>query len=217
MRKLVIASFNNHKVNEIKVIISELLGKNLTDEIVSAADLELKDVKETGVTLAENSLLKAKSVFDQLDKKFAVLSDDSGLFVDIFGNAPGILSARWAGKHGDDTANRRLVLDQLEDIDDPNRTAYFATSCTLIIPSLGPSSATDVGESEQVIQVEGRNSGKILKTEIGQNGFGYDSIFESSVYPNRSFAEVTAEEKDRVSHRARAVEKLAQELGELFR
>ncbi len=186
---VVLASNNNHKIKEFREMFP-----NCT--IVSMAEIGFVDeIEETGTTFLENATIKAKAVADFLKKKkitASVVADDSGLCVDALGGRPGVYSARYAGQH-DDAANRKKLLEELDGRKD--RSAHFECCIVLITPN---------GECKHV---EGRSDGTILTKEVGKNGFGFDSLFFSADL-KKSFAEATSQEKNSVSHRARAIEKL---------
>lgn len=191
-QRLILATRNAHKVRELEAILSDA-GLDLT--LVGAdAYPEVPDVKETGLTFAENALLKART----LARATAVpaVADDSGLCVDVLGGAPGIFSARWAGRHGDDRANLDLLLAQLFDIDDPHRTAHFACAAALALPD----------GTERV--VEGRLAGTLRREPAGTGGFGYDPILQPEG-ETRTCAELSPEEKNAISHRGQAFRSLA--------
>ena len=188
-QRLVVATGNAHKLKEISEILSDF-------EIVSQRDAGFdEDVEETGETFLENALIKAEAACKALS--LPALADDSGLCVNALGGAPGVYSARYAGKHGDDAANRRRLLNNLEGKSD--RTAYFSCSLALVYPN-----------GERVL-AEGRTNGKILYEERGHGGFGYDCLFFSDDL-QKSFGEATAEEKNAVSHRFRALKALGEKL-----
>ena len=131
--QIVVATHNEGKLVEIRRILEEDLGPAAADiELVSAGSLHLPDPVETGVTFQENALLKARDVASRTG--LPAIADDSGLIVDVMGNAPGILSARWAGAHGHDKANNALLLAQIEDIPDAKRTARFRCAAALVVP-----------------------------------------------------------------------------------
>ncbi|MBN3930313.1 RdgB/HAM1 family non-canonical purine NTP pyrophosphatase [Streptomyces verrucosisporus] len=191
-QRLILATRNAHKVRELEAILSAA-GLDLT--LVGAdAYPEVPDVKETGLTFAENALLKART----LARATAVpaVADDSGLCVDVLGGAPGIFSARWAGRHGDDRANLDLLLAQLSDIDDPHRTAHFACAAALALPD----------GTERV--VEGRLAGTLRREPAGAGGFGYDPILQPEG-ETRTCAELSPDEKNAISHRGQAFRALA--------
>ena len=188
--KLVIASNNKGKIREYK----QLLEKH-GYEVMSQSEAGLKlEVEETGTTFAENSALKARAAHAELG--CAVLADDSGLAVDALDGAPGVYSARYGGI--DDDAERcEYLLKNLEDVPDDKRGAHFVCTIHFI----------DTDGSE--ICVEGRVYGEIGRKPVGENGFGYDPVF---MYKGRSFAQIPAEEKNAVSHRAEALKKLEEKL-----
>ncbi|WP_405017606.1 RdgB/HAM1 family non-canonical purine NTP pyrophosphatase [Kitasatospora sp. NBC_00070] len=198
-RRLVLATRNQHKVAELRAILG---AAGLDVELVGAdAYPEIPDVPETGVTFAENALLKAHAL--ARGTGLPAVADDSGLCVDVLNGAPGIFSARWAGKHGDDRANLELLLAQLGDIADPHRGAHFACAAALALPD----------GTERV--VEGRLPGTLRTTSSGDGGFGYDPILQP-LGETRTCAELTAEEKNAISHRGQAFRGLALVVRELL-
>jgi XTP/dITP diphosphohydrolase len=198
-RRLVLATRNAHKVTELQAILTAA-GTDL--ELVGAdAYPDVPDVKETGVTFAENALLKARTLADAT--RLPAVADDSGLCVDVLGGAPGIFSARWAGRHGDDKANLDLLLAQLADIEAPHRAAHFACAAALALPD----------GTERV--VEGHLRGTLRQAPSGEGGFGYDPILQPDG-ESRTCAELTPEEKNAISHRGRAFRALAEEMRELL-
>jgi XTP/dITP diphosphohydrolase len=198
-RRLVLATRNAHKVTELHAILA---GSGLDVDLVGAdAYPEIPDVKETGVTFAENALLKARTLAEAT--KLPAVADDSGLCVDVLGGAPGIFSARWAGRHGDDAANLTLLLAQLADIEAPHRAAHFTCAAALALPD----GTTRV--------VEGHLHGTLRHTPTGTNGFGYDPILQPD-HSTRTCAELTPEEKNTISHRGQAFRTLAPLIAELL-
>ncbi len=149
------------------------------------------DVPETGVTFEANALLKARAIADYTG--LPAVADDSGLCVDALNGMPGVLSARWAGRHGDDRANLELVLAQVADVPDLRLGAQFVCAAALVMPGSGAREWVVTG------QVEGR----LVRVPRGSGGFGYDPIFLPDGF-DRTTAEMTAEEKDAISHRGRA-------------
>ena len=147
------------------------------------------DVPETGATFEENALLKARAIASYTG--LPAVADDSGLCVDALSGMPGVLSARWAGAHGDDQANLELVLAQLADVPDARRGAQFVCAAALVVP----------GTREWV--VTGRVEGRLIRSPRGSGGFGYDPIFLPDGF-GQTTAEMTAEAKDAISHRGRA-------------
>lgn len=188
--KLLIASNNQHKIDEIK----QILG-NKFEQILSLSEAGIVcDPEENGKTFLDNALIKVRAVAKLTD--MPVLGDDTGLCVDALKGAPGVHSARFAGDH-DNAKNRAKLLYELQD--ETNRKAHFSTAVALLYPD------------GRLVTAEGRVDGEILHTEVGANGFGYDSLFYCNEI-GKTFAEATAEEKNAVSHRGRALQKLANKL-----
>ncbi|OEV02848.1 RdgB/HAM1 family non-canonical purine NTP pyrophosphatase [Streptomyces oceani] len=203
-QRLILATRNAHKVTELRAVLS---AESLDRELVGAdAYPEVPDVRETGVTFAENALLKARALAAATG--LPAIADDSGLCVDVLGGAPGIFSARWAGRHGDDRANLDLLLGQLANIDDAHRAAHFACAAALALPD----------GTERV--AEGRLTGTLRHSPAGDGGFGYDPILQPDGSPEfvrgRTCAELSAEEKNAISHRGRAFRALVPHLRELL-
>jgi XTP/dITP diphosphohydrolase len=190
--KLVLATRNPAKLAELSRILAD--GRVPVDLVTLDDFPDLPEVAETGRTFAENALLKARAVtaFTGLP----AVADDSGICIDALNGMPGVLSARWSGAHGDDEANLRLVLAQLADVPPGQRGAHFACAAALVLPS----------GSEHV--AEGVLDGSVIDAPRGTNGFGYDPIFvpESS---GLTTAEMAAADKDKISHRGRALRALA--------
>ena len=224
--KLVVATHNEGKLVEIKRILAEQLAQ-LADrfELITAGSLGLPDPVETGVTFEQNALLKARDVASRTG--LPAIADDSGIIVDILGGAPGILSARWSGVHGDDKANNALLLKQLSDIPDRFLTARFRCAAALAIPD----ACSEVPEGSVMLHTHGFETvrmgemiGHLLREERGNNGFGYDPIFVPDEQPIRNgvqmegltSAELTQEEKNSISHRGHALRVLLPELQALF-
>ena len=192
--KLIIASNNAHKVSEIKAILGCFY-----DEILSLREAGIDmDVVEDANTFEGNALKKAREVFAVADAD-AVLSDDSGLMVDALGGAPGVYSARYAGEGHDDAANNAKLLDALKDVPGEKRTAQCRTSVALIRRGM------------PAVTADGSVEGRILRSPQGENGFGYDPLFYYEPL-KKSFAQLTPEEKNSVSHRRRALESLCDKL-----
>lgn len=187
-KKLVVASANAGKLKEIKTILSEFDVSGYKEHGI---DIE---IEETGTTFYENALIKAKTISEILG--VPALADDSGLQVDALDGAPGVYSARYAGD-GDDEHNNQLLLKNLKDVKD--RSARFV--CALVY-------YTPEGE---IISAFGETEGKILYEKQGENGFGYDPLFFSNDL-NKSMGVATAEEKNSVSHRFRALNELRKKL-----
>ena len=183
--RLVVASGNQHKLREIAEIFTEF-------EVVSQKEMGFnEEVEETGTTFSENALIKARAAAKALG--VVTLADDSGLCVEALGGAPGVFSARYCGEHGNDKKNRDTLLKNLTGVE--NRRAYFTSAIALVYP-----------DGKELL-AEGRTYGWILQEEQGDGGFGYDCIFESEDL-NKSFGVATAEEKNAVSHRYRALQEL---------
>ena len=191
--KLVLATRNQGKITEFRRILDALAPGAI--ELIGVVQFpDLVDVDETGSTFEENSLLKARYTCHATG--LPAIADDSGLCVDALNGDPGIFSARWAGTHGNDQANLEKVLDQLKDVPDEKRTARFMCVASLVLPD----------GREQV--AEGRFEGHILHAPVGENGFGYDPIFQP-LGLSISSAQMRAEEKDLVSHRGKSLRSIA--------
>lgn len=191
--KLVFASNNKHKLEEVR----QILPANV--EVISLREIGfLQEIDETGTTLEENSALKAREVWSWmmdnslLDSIDGVFADDTGLEIHALGGAPGVRTARWAGNDACDMNNRQKVLHELVGVAD--RTARFRTVVSLI-------------RKGEMLQVEGVVNGLIAIEEEGNGGFGYDPIFVPEGY-SRTFASLSSEEKNAISHRGRAIEEL---------
>lgn len=197
-RKLVVSTGNPHKIDEIKDIL-----KGLSIEVVSKKDVGLGylDVVEDGETLEENSLKKAEALAEKVD--YMVLADDSGLFVDILNGEPGVYSSRYAGEEGNDKKNNIKLLENLKDIALSERDAKFKTVIALIT------------ENKEKIVVSGECKGKIGFEPQGENGFGYDPLFIPEGY-HKTFAELGEEVKNKISHRAKALENLKEVLNKIL-
>ena len=191
--KLILASNNAHKLVEIRAI----LGSEF-DEILSMKEAGIvHETVEDGSTFLENAEKKAREIMEI--SGCCALADDSGLCVEALGGVPGIYSARYAGEHGDDKANNRKLLRELEGVED--RRAHFACAMVLVRPD------------GSVVRAEGRMDGVIAFEESGENGFGYDPLF---YLPERGCtnAQLTPEEKNAISHRANALHALVKKLRE---
>jgi len=196
MNQVVLASRNVKKAVEMQRILAEA---GLDIEVRSVADFDgVPEVAETGATFEANALLKARAVCAATG--LAAVADDSGICVDELSGMPGILSARWAGRHGDDDANLQLLLDQLADTPDERRGAQFRCVIALVNPD----------GTEHV--VDGEMRGRLIRDRLGSNGFGYDPIFVPDGFTQTS-AELSAAEKDAISHRGKALRALVPLLG----
>ena len=184
---LVFATNNQNKLKEVK--------SKLKAEILGLADIHCnEDIEETGKTFEENAFIKAKYVLDKYG--YDCFADDSGLEVDALDGAPGVYSARYAGEHGNAEANMNKLLENLKGIG--NRKARFVTVICLI-------------NKENTLYFRGEINGTIINEKRGDDGFGYDPIFVPDGF-NLTFAEMTLEEKNKMSHRALALEKMTQHL-----
>jgi XTP/dITP diphosphohydrolase len=189
---LVLATRNQAKLHELARILGTRVRLAGLDEFPGAPD-----VSETGATFEANALLKARAIATYT--KLPTVADDSGLCVDALNGMPGVLSARWAGQHGDDRANLDLVLAQVADVPDARLGARFVCAAALVVPADGiPCEWVVTG------QVEGR----LVRVPRGSGGFGYDPIFQPDGFPQTT-AEMTPDAKDAISHRGRAFRALA--------
>jgi XTP/dITP diphosphohydrolase len=188
--RVVLATRNDHKVDEVSRI---LRAEGADIELISLPD-HAPDVAETESTFAGNALLKARSAAEVTG--MPAIADDSGLCVDALHGMPGVLSARWSGRHGDDAANLALLLAQMSEVPDSRRGAQFVCAAAWVIP--------DVGEHV----VEGVLEGSLAREARGSNGFGYDPIFIPQAYALTT-AELRPHEKDAISHRGQALRLLA--------
>ena len=189
---IVLATHNPRKLAELRRILA---ASRVEVDVADLSDHpDMPDVAETGSTFRDNALLKARAVAAHTG--LPAVADDSGLCVDALNGMPGVLSARWSGRHGDDEANLRLLLAQLADVPADRRAAHFYCAAALVLPS----------GSEHV--TEGTLYGWLADAPRGTNGFGYDPIFlpDSS---GLTTAQLPAEEKDAISHRGRALRALA--------
>jgi len=194
---VVLATRNAHKVDELRRILApydvELVG---LDEFP-----DMEEVAETGETFAENALLKAHSA--AVATGLVAIADDSGIAIDALNGMPGVLSVYWAGRARDDEANLRLVLEQLEDVPDERRGAAFVCAAAAATPD------------GRELLVEERMEGAIIRSPRGEAGFGYDPIFVPTG-EQRTTAEMSAAEKDAISHRGAAFRAMAPLLDELL-
>ncbi|UVJ38206.1 RdgB/HAM1 family non-canonical purine NTP pyrophosphatase [Arthrobacter sp. CJ23] len=191
--RLVLATHNKGKLRELRELLrGQVPGLDVDTQVVDAAAAGAPDVAETGVTFAENSLLKARAVAEATG--LVAIADDSGLSVDVLGGAPGIFSARWSGTHGDDTANLNLLLAQLSDVPDSHRGAAFVCAAALAVP--------EAAGAREVVEY-GQLEGTLLREPRGAGGFGYDPVLQP-LGMDRSCAELSSEEKNAISHRGKA-------------
>jgi XTP/dITP diphosphohydrolase len=198
--RLLLASRNAKKLAELQRILDGALGERRI-ELVGLDDVpEFPEVPETGLTFGENALLKAREACRRTG--LPTVADDSGLAVDALNGMPGVFSARWAGRHGDDKANLDLVLAQLADVPDEHLGASFVCAAALVLP----------GGREHL--VDGRQAGRLLRNPRGEGGFGYDPIFLGEGQ-DRTNAELPPPEKDAISHRGKALRALAEVIARL--
>ena len=195
MKKIVIATSNKHKVSEISAKIQPFF-----DEILSLADFpEIGEIVEDGNTIEENSFIKSRASFDY--SKISSVADDTILEVDALNGAPGLFTARYAGQNASYEDNMAKLLQKLDGIDDDLRTARFRTIISFV-------------DGINDFYVEGVIEGKILKSKVGNNGFGYDPIFYSTEF-DLSLAEMDSDVKNQVSHRGIAIQKFIKKISEL--
>ena len=194
MSKLLLATANAKKLVELQRILDAALGASRVT-LVGLGDIEdYPEVPETGLTFGENALIKARAGMSRTG--LPTVADDSGLAVDALGGMPGVFSARWSGRHGDDDANLDLLLAQISDLPDEHRGGAFVCAAALVLP----------GGREHL--VEGRQQGRILRSRRGTGGFGYDPIFLGDGQ-DRTNAELSPSEKDAISHRGKALRALS--------
>lgn len=186
-KKIILASNNKNKIREVSEILSPL-GYEVVSQREAGADFE---VEETGKTFAENAALKARAVYDFC--KTPVIADDSGLEVDFLNGAPGVYSHRYAGENATDADRNNKLLGELSGVPEEKRGAQFV--CTICFIDENGNEETVKGVCRGVIGYEAK----------GENGFGYDPVF---MYGEKSFAELDADEKNKISHRARALDEL---------
>ena len=197
--RLLLATRNAGKLAELQRLLESAVPGV---EVVGMRDVdEYPEAPETGATFAENALLKAREAVRYTG--LPAVADDSGLAVDALNGMPGVLSARWSGRHGDDDANTALLLGQLADVPDERRGAAFVCAAALVTPD----------GTERVLEREWR--GTVLREKRGSNGFGYDPVFVPDGL-DRTSAELTPAEKDAWSHRGQAFAALVPVLAEVL-
>ncbi|QOQ38567.1 RdgB/HAM1 family non-canonical purine NTP pyrophosphatase [Trueperella pecoris] len=188
---ILLASRNAHKLEEVRAILLPLIPGL---DSIEGAPPELPEPVEDGRTFAENAVIKARQVAEATGRP--AIADDSGLCVDIMGGAPGIFSARWSGQHGNDAGNLDLLLAQLSDVKPEHRGARFVCAAALAMPD------------GTVVVEEGQMVGTLRYERAGEGGFGYDPIFQSEG-SSLTNAQLSASEKNAISHRNKAFAKLA--------
>ncbi|MDO4243380.1 MAG: RdgB/HAM1 family non-canonical purine NTP pyrophosphatase [Actinomyces sp.] len=205
--RLVLATRNPGKLAELRAILTPLVPGLEDHHVISAAQLDVPEPVEDGLSFVDNAVIKARAL--SAATGLPAVADDSGLCVDVLGGSPGIFSARWSGRHGDDVANLRLLLDQLSDVADPHRTARFTCAAVLMVP----------GSPEPVV-IERSMEGRLLHEPTGEGGFGYDPVFvpttEDAAGTGRTTAQMTPAEKNAISHRGQAFRDLLPTLAELL-
>lgn len=193
MKTFVIASNNPKKVNELNRILNPM---GITAKTAKEMGVSLDDVEETGTTFVENARLKARAAFERT--KLPCIADDSGLMVDALNGAPGVYSARYSGENATDSANNEKLLAELSQVQPARRTAKFVCVICCIL------------ENGKEIIAHGECIGTIAAKPRGNDGFGYDPLF--IVEGGKSFAQLSPEEKDKISHRGNAIRILKQQL-----
>ena len=196
MITMIAASSNAHKIKEIQSIMSKFGIKVVSRKEAGVPEFE---IEEDGETFEENSLKKAEAIMKATGK--LTVADDSGLMVDYLGGAPGVYSARFAGEECDDEKNNEKLLKHLEGLPAEDRKAKFVSVITLMFPD------------GNTIVARGECPGRIIETPTGENGFGYDPLFVPDGL-SKTFAQLSDKEKNSISHRARALEKLEEILTE---
>lgn len=198
MKKLIVASNNEHKIREIKEMLLQF-----PFEVLSLKEANINvDVEETGSTFMENAEIKASEIF-KIAHGDMVLADDSGLSVESLNGAPGVFSARFAGEHGNTKENNEKLLNLLDGTGEAKRKAKFVCAMVLIV------------NGNKTVKVQGESEGIITSEFRGEEGFGYDPLFFVSEF-NKTFAQMSADEKNAISHRGRALDKLKSELEKLI-
>ncbi len=195
-KTFVLASNNAHKLREFGEIFSTL-GLNVIS--LKQAGIEV-DPEENGTTFAENAMIKARAVYELC--KLPTVSDDSGLCVDALGGQPGVYSARY-GDQPDDASRRVYLMNKMNGLSGEKRAAHFTSAIACIL------------DDETEFTVEGYCHGYVAEKEAGDGGFGYDSMFCPLEFNGKTFSEITAEEKNQISHRGRALEKFVKKIKEI--
>ena len=198
--RVILASHNRGKLAELQRILTAAVPGLAPEQIISSAGISLPDVVEDAVTFEGNALLKAHSAAEATG--LLAVADDSGLAVDVLGGSPGIFSARWSGRHGDDEANNDLLLAQLSDVPEVHRRARFVCAAALVAPD-----GTETVE-------RGEMPGRLLTERRGDGGFGYDPLFLPDGQ-TRTSAELSAAEKDAISHRGIAFRAISRHVARL--
>ncbi len=198
--EIVLASRNKNKIRELETLLRECSSNDIT--ILSLDDIGYtEEIEENGSSFEENAKIKADA---GAARGYITVADDSGLAVDYLNGAPGIYSARYAGEHGSDKNNNQKLLCELEGVPYEKRTASFVSAVCCVFP-----------DSREPITVIGRCGGYILEEERGQNGFGYDPLFYIPSF-RKTFAELSSDEKNSISHRGIAMRAFAEEFKKIF-
>ncbi|KGM13928.1 RdgB/HAM1 family non-canonical purine NTP pyrophosphatase [Cellulomonas bogoriensis] len=205
--RLVLATHNRHKITELRAILAPHVPGLGEGDVVGAGDVGAPEPVEDGVTFAANALIKARAVVRATG--LPAVADDSGLCVDVLGGAPGVFSARWCGTHGDDAANTALLLAQLADVPAEHRGAGFTCAAALVTP--------DGVEHVEVGVLRGR----LATAPRGEGGFGYDPVLVPDAQPSWATspvtcAELSAAEKNAISHRGQAFRALAPHVADVL-
>jgi XTP/dITP diphosphohydrolase len=193
MKKIILASNNNGKIKEFNAMLDGIY------QVISMAEMNVEEVPETGLTFVENALIKARNASEQ--SGLPALADDSGIVIDALNGEPGIYSARYAGTHGDDEENTQKILDEMSEVSDEKRTGRFWCAIVFI----------EYANDPTPIIIQRGWEGKILREKVGENGFGYDPIFYVPTHGCAS-AELPPEEKNKISHRGKALQALLKAL-----
>jgi XTP/dITP diphosphohydrolase len=193
MKKIILASNNIGKIKEFNAMLTGVYT------VISMNDMGVKEVPETGLTFVENALIKARNASEQ--SGLPALADDSGIVVDALNGEPGIYSARYAGNHGDDEANTQKILKEMANVPDNQRSARFW--CAIVF--------VEYANDPTPIIIQRGWEGEILRKKVGENGFGYDPIFYVPTHKKTS-AELSAQQKNNISHRGRALQALLTKL-----
>ena len=195
--ELILASRNKKKIKEMETILATHFPGI---HILSLDDVGFEgDIEENGTTYEDNALIKARTAVEAGNHQYPAIADDSGLSVDALDGAPGVYSARYAGGHGDDAANNALLLKNLAHLPVSERTARFVCCIALVYPD------------GRELTVRGETEGLIIDEARGEGGFGYDPYFYYAPF-GKTFSELSAEEKNAISHRGKAIAKLAEQL-----
>ncbi len=223
MTNIVLASNNKKKIAELQTLLA-----NVSDGLLNVQSLRdihfTDDIDENGTTFEENSLIKAAT---PANLGHIGIADDSGLAVDFLNGAPGIYSARYSGDGATDETNRAKLLRELDGVPTEQRTAHFVCTAALVLPKnsgftipeewriSAELSAKSGISRERAMVVRGECPGRILTEEIGEGGFGYDSLFYYEAY-GKTFAEIPGEDKNKVSHRGNAMREFTRRLAVIF-